>query len=71
MRPSIDRMKPPIHSITFGTEIVAPATQSCVGVWHLKTDKLINLTYSSIGAIVTHAIVSLDGMKRMSKNRTI
>ena len=30
----------------------------------------MNLAYSSIGAIVTHAIVSLDIMKLASKNRT-
>jgi WD40 repeat protein len=64
---AIDRMELPIESITFGTEVAASVTRSTVGVWDLKTGKLINsLAYSPIGAIVTHAVISLDGYKLVS-----
>lgn len=64
---AIDRMELPIESIAFGNEIAASVTRSSVGVWHLKTGKLVSsLAYSPIGAIVTHAVISLDGNKLVS-----
>lgn len=57
----IDRMELPIGSIDFSPErnLVTAVTRGSVGIWDLKTGKLLaTLADSPIGAIVTHAIVS-------------
>lgn len=59
---TIDRMELPIDSLTFSSNLAATVTRSCVGIWDLKTGKLLTtLSNSPIGAIITHAVMSDDG----------
>ena len=60
----IDRMELPVDQITFSAEmgVAAVVTRSCVGLWDLMTGRLKKtLAHSTIGAIVTHAVVSQNG----------
>jgi WD40 repeat protein len=60
----IDRMELPVDSITFAAEmgVAAVVTRSCVGLWDMSTGRLKKtLAHSTIGAIVTHAVVSQSG----------
>ena len=60
----IDRMELPVDQITFSHEmsLVVVVTRSCVGLWDSRTGRLKKtLSYSTIGAIVTHAVVSQNG----------
>lgn len=42
--------------------IAVTVTRGCVGVWHILTGKLMDkLAYNSLGAIVTHAVITKDG----------
>ena len=44
------------------TGVAVTVTRGCVGVWHILTGKLMDkLAYKSLGAIVTHALITKDG----------
>jgi WD40 repeat protein len=60
----IDRHELQIDSISLSDdgELAITATRSCVGVWELKTGRLISkLADSPLGAIVTHAEITPNG----------
>lgn len=60
----IDRLELQIDNISLSNdgEIACTVTRSCVGVWELKTGRLLSkLADSPLGAIVTHAEVTPNG----------
>lgn len=60
----IDRLELQIDSISLSDdgEIAVTVTRSCVGVWELKTGRLLaRLADSPLGAIVTHAELTPNG----------
>lgn len=60
----IDRLELQIDSISLSHdgEVAVTVTRSCVGVWELKTGRLLSrLADSPLGAIVTHAEISPNG----------
>lgn len=59
----IDRHELQIDSISLSHDLglAVTATRNCVGVWNLRTGKLIaKLADSPLGAIVTHALITPD-----------
>nr|XP_022901616.1 uncharacterized protein LOC111414493 [Onthophagus taurus] len=59
----IDRHELQIDSISLSQDLglAVTATRNCVGVWNLKTGKLISkFADSPLGAIVTHALITPD-----------
>lgn len=60
----IDRHEMPVDSISLSsrTNKIITVTRSCVGVWNLRTGKMLSkLADSPLGAIVTHACVTRNG----------
>lgn len=59
----IDRHELLINNISLSeTGLAATVTRSCVGIWELKTGRLLSkLADSHLGAIVTHAEITPDG----------
>ncbi|XP_039442775.1 NACHT and WD repeat domain-containing protein 2 [Culex pipiens pallens] len=60
----IDRHELQIDSISLSEngELAVTVTRGCVGVWEIRTGRLLSkLADSPLGAIVTHAIVTPDG----------
>lgn len=60
----IDRLELQIDNISLSNdgEIASTVTRSCVGIWELKTGRLLaKLADSPLGAIVTHAEVTPNG----------
>lgn len=53
---------PFIYSLSQDLGLAVTATRNCVGVWNLRTGKLLTkLADSPLGAIVTHALITPDG----------
>ena len=60
----IDKHEMTIDSISVSTEaeLAVVVTRSCIGVWSYMTGKMkAKLAFSSLGAIITHAIVNEAG----------
>ncbi len=60
----IDRHELQIDSVSLCTArgFAVTVTRNCIGIWDLMTGKLrAKLADSALGAIVTHAVVTLDG----------
>lgn len=60
----IDRHELQIDHISLSDdgELAVTVTRSCVGVWELKTGRILSkLADSPLGAIVTHAEITRDG----------